>query len=82
MSIYKLTNLETNTPKKEQEKLSSALNKLSGVTSSKLSPERKEFSLECFGVAPSFDAVKSACTGAGFQLQPQADKQPQGQQQK
>ncbi|MHC4841633.1 MAG: hypothetical protein ACYTDT_11890 [Planctomycetota bacterium] len=70
MSTYKVTNLESNTPRKAQEKLSSALNRLSGVKNSKLSPERKEFSLELSGISPSFDAIETACKGAGFQVQP------------
>ncbi|MHC4841629.1 MAG: hypothetical protein ACYTDT_11870 [Planctomycetota bacterium] len=71
MSIYKVINLETYTPKEDQDKLSSALNRLSGVGSIKLSPERKEFSLELSGNSPSFDAIEAACKGAGFQVQPQ-----------
>jgi hypothetical protein len=70
MSVYKVVDLETNTPKKDKEMLSSALNRLSGVKSSKLSPERNEISLELSGISPSFDAIRNACTSAGFKIQP------------
>ena len=68
MVRYVVSNLGTNTPQTEQDKLLAALGRVKGIKDIELSLARKEITFGINGPEPRAKAVQEACASAGFTL--------------
>lgn len=68
MVRYGVSNLGTDTPQANQEKLLAALAKVSGIKDVTLNLARKEIAFGINGPEPKVKLLKEACAGAGFTL--------------
>ena len=69
MTKYKISNLNSNTPKSDQINLEKKLKAVKGIDEVHLHPERSEISIKCAAkTEPPSDLLMSAVKTAGFTL--------------